>query len=165
MSRARKTPPTAPESPMPRLGPRLVVLAIVSALVGGFFTHLWLRDPAPLLPDPAPPETPEQQAAVPKGSFRFYDLLVENEVTVDVKPNADRPVDDRQVFLQVASFKSASDAEAAKVKLLMMNLNPVIETRGDWHRLIVGPFEKRREQFVIQDQLVKNGFQYLELRR
>ncbi|WP_420551067.1 SPOR domain-containing protein [Litorivicinus lipolyticus] len=160
-------PTKSVETPMPRLGPRLVVLAIVSALVGGFLAHLWLRDPTvtPNTRDPAPPETATQQSDTPSGTFRFYDLLVENEVDVQVEPTPDRPVDDRKVFLQVASFKDATDAENARVRLLMMNLNPVIETRGDWHRLIVGPFEKRREQFLIQDKLVKNGFQYLELRR
>lgn len=151
---------------MPRLGPRLIVLAIASALIGGFLAHLALREDRVVIePVVIAPETPEQKADVPAGAFRFYDLLVDSEVPVDVQPDDEREKDTRQVFLQVASFKSASDAEEAKVKLLLMNLNPVIETRGDWHRLIVGPFKERRQQFRIQDQLVQNGFQYLELRR
>lgn len=156
----------ANESPMPRLGPRLIVLALACAIIGGFLAYLVMRDPAQPPPrTEVPVETEQQKADAPSGTFRFYDLLVESEVPVDVEPDPERPKDDRKVFLQVASFRSAADAEQAKVQLLMMNLNPVIETRGDWHRIIVGPFDNQRTQFRVQDQLVQNGFQYLELRR
>lgn len=155
---------------MPKLGPRLIVLALTSLFIGGFLTWLYLQDPSTELPkpaiDPAPPETSEQRANAPRGSFQFYDLLVETEVPVDVEPEPDRPKDGRSVFLQVASFKDPKDAESTRVQLIMMNLtNPVIETRDGWHRLIVGPYNDDRKRFVAQDLLIKQGYEYLVLRR
>ena len=48
----------------------------------------------------------------------------------------------------------------------MMNLtNPVIETRDGWHRLVVGPYNDDRKRFVAQDLLIKQGYEYLVLRR
>lgn len=162
--------PTAKTEDMPALGPRLVVLALASVFIGGFLTWLAIKEPAAELPVPAPgvptaPETQAQRDSAPEGTFRFYDILVNTEVPVEVEPVDDRPKDDRKVFLQVASFKDIKDAESTRVKLLMMNLEPVIETRGGWHRLIVGPFPEDRKRFVVQDQLVRQGYEYLVLRR
>ncbi len=158
------------KSEMPALGPRLIVLALASLLIGGFLTYI-ATQPAPQAQPSAPaavpsaPETQTQQANAPTGTFRFYDILVNTEVPVEVEPVADKPKDTRKVFLQVASFKDIKDAEAARVKLLMLNLDPVIETRGGWHRIIVGPFPEDRKRFVVQDQLARQGFEYLILRR
>ena len=158
-----------PEADMPALGPRLTVLAVASVFIGGFLTWLAIREPEPVSTPapsiPAAPETEEQRAAAPSGTFRFYDILVNTEVPVEVEVVDDRPKDDRKVYLQVASFRDVKDAEATRVKLLMMNLEPVIETRGGWHRLIVGPFHEDRKRFVIQDQLIRQGYEYLVLRR
>jgi len=156
-------------SDLPALRPRLIVLALVSLLIGGVLTYIATQD-APESPAiqpsvPAVPETVEQQSNAPSGTFRFYDILVNTEVPVEVEPVPDKPKDTRQVFLQVASFRDIKDAEAARVKLLMLNLDPVIETRGGWHRLIVGPFPEDRKRFVVQDQLARQGFEYLTLRR
>lgn len=157
-------------SDMPNLGPRLIVLALVSVVIGGALTYIATREPAPpgVISQPTEtvaPETPEQQARTPSGTFRFYDILVNTEVPVEVEPVADKPKDDRQVFLQVASFRDPKDAENARVELLMLNLDPVIETRGGWHRIIVGPFPEDRKRFVVQDQLARLGHEYLVLRR
>lgn len=156
-------------SDMPKLGPRLVVLALVSVVIGGALTYIATQEPAqPAIVTPpatVAPETPEQQARTPSGTFRFYDILVNTEVPVEVEPVEDKPKDDRQVFLQVASFRDAKDAENTRVQLLMLNLDPVIETRGGWHRIIVGPFPEDRKRFVVQDQLARLGHEYLVLRR
>ena len=106
---------------MPKLGPRLIVLALTSLFIGGFLTWLYLQDPTTELPkpvvDPAPPETSEQKANAPRGSFQFYDLLVETEVPVEVEPEPDRPKDPkRRVALRPRSTAGISPSSRDGVR-------------------------------------------------
>lgn len=105
-----------------------------------------------------------------KPRFDFYHMLKENEVPVAhngskaERVNKTKPP--RIFILQVASFKTAKDAEQLKVELILMNLEARSETvtvrNGEvWHRVLVGPFDSRSKLAKARSSLISNGHQAL----
>ena len=49
--------------------------------------------------------------------------------------------------VQAASFRDEDDANEFRAKLILLNLSATVVTgtgsTGEWHRVIVGPFERR----------------------
>ncbi|MFK7829643.1 MAG: SPOR domain-containing protein [Congregibacter sp.] len=109
-----------------------------------------------------PPETPEgddgpvttqikTQTQPPELEYEFYELLPNQEITVDVDPaDIPRPRSDssaKQYLLQAGSFRQQADADRRRAELLLLGLEPRIEsTQGDtgrWLRVVIGPFENR----------------------
>ena len=92
-----------------------------------------------------------QETTQQKPRFDFYNVLKENRVSIPKAqplPHTKPTEDNASYILQVASFKSAADAEELKVKLILLNLESrseqVTVRNGEvWHRVLVGPFDSR----------------------
>lgn len=110
-------------------------------------------------------------------SFDFYNMLKESEVIVPEtepaktlsKPN-NQSQPDYIYLLQVASFKSAEDAEAYRVQLLLMDLTASVETAslrpGEVrHRVLVGPFTDNAKLSAARTRLAENNIESLLLKR
>lgn len=106
-----------------------------------------------------PADTPEEadepvatlQTPAPAPKYEFYELLPEQEITVDVDP-AELPKprsesDAPQYLLQAGSFRQATDADRRRAELLLLGLEPRVEettgSTGRWYRVVIGPFESR----------------------
>ena len=72
--------------------------------------------------------------------FDFYTLLKNTEIIVPSdEPSTDTPgfsaaMKTSSYLLQAGSFKIASDAEALRVKLLLLNLSASCRNRRHWQR-------------------------------
>lgn len=105
--------------------------------------------------------------------FDFYKLLKDTEVPVTAaKPSTlpKKAADDTHYLLQVASFRSASDAEQVRAEMLLLNLNARIESAkssggATWHRVIVGPFDSRSQMAKAQSTLYDNRYAPMLLKR
>lgn len=80
------------------------------------------------------------------------------------------PSDGTAYALQVASFRSQSDAETVRAQLLLLNLDARIEraqlkTGETWHRVIVGPYRNRSELNKAQSTLATNRFEAMVIKR
>ncbi|WP_439102908.1 SPOR domain-containing protein [Congregibacter sp.] len=91
------------------------------------------------------------KASNPEPEYEFFEVLPNQEITVDVDP-ADLPKPrsagtGKQFLLQAGSFRQAADADRRRGELLLLGLNPSVEdTQGDtgrWFRVVLGPFESR----------------------
>ncbi|EAQ97409.2 SPOR domain-containing protein [Congregibacter litoralis] len=91
------------------------------------------------------------RASNPEPEYEFFEVLPNQEITVDVDP-ADLPKPrsastGKQFLLQAGSFRQAADADRRRGELLLLGLNPRVEdTQGDtgrWFRVVLGPFESR----------------------
>jgi len=92
-------------------------------------------------------------AATPDVQFEFDDMLRNTEVAsdsgnyVDAEAQANRTPN--EYLLQAASFRSASDADALRARLLLLSLPAATDTvalaSGRWYRVTVGPFASRVE--------------------
>ena len=117
-------------------------------------------------PKQAAKQKPSEQAQKPR--FDFYKMLKENEVPVFAAPDdgTSKPTKPRTFILQVASFKSAADAEQLKVELILLGLESkaerVVVRNGEvWNRVLVGPFNDRSKLSKARNKLISNGHQAL----
>jgi len=106
--------------------------------------------------------------------FDFYTLLKNTEIIVPNDQSSDaaqrEPEENFSYLLQAGSFKLASDAEALRVKLLLLNLTAKVETVGlgsgeKWHRVLVGPFTDASSMAYARTKLSENEIDSLLLKR
>ena len=105
--------------------------------------------------------------------FDFYTLLKKTEIIVPNNESGEageiEPQENYSYLLQAGSFKNAGDAEALRVKLLLLNLNASVETVGvsadRWHRVLVGPFTDASSMAYARAKLAENAIDSLLLKR
>lgn len=131
-------------------GLRPYLAGVATGLFAAFMLYL-----ATLPPEEGQGFENEPVAAVPTPApspkYEFYELLPEQDITVDVDP-AELPKprsesDQPRYLLQAGSFRQAEDADRRRAELLLLGLEPKVEetngNNGRWFRVVVGPFESR----------------------
>ncbi len=111
----------------------------------------------------------------PVTRFEFYDLLKRDHAPARTRnipsAQADRSLDrDIEFLLQVGSFQNLEDAQRLRASLLLLGLDTnIADIRVDdgslWHRVLVGPFEKKLLAQRATTKLRENGFDPLPLNR
>jgi len=101
------------------------------------------------------PSTSSEAATVlsikPRVTFEFPDLLKDSEIKVDKSayenPTPDPSAKPTTFRVQAASFRDKGDANTLRAKLILLNLPATVVTgtgsTGEWHRVVLGPFERR----------------------
>lgn len=160
-----------------------------------FLTGLKQESARPAAPAAAGPAAQQPAEDRQRPRFDFYTLLAENEVSVpapptpkpapraetrsegpEPQPPAESPrtppaADDESLvyILQAASFKDAAEAERLRVQLTLSNLAVRVETatdsRGTWHRVLVGPYHNRSQVAKARETLADHQLMPLVLRR
>lgn len=120
-------------------------------------------------------ETPSQDDDVVKPRYDFYRLLKENQPphsprteSITVAPAMTNDAN-ASFVLQVASYKTAEDAEATRAKLLLLGLTARIEkvtlrNTETWHRVLIGPVKSVAEADKVRAQLTDNKYDALVLK-
>lgn len=127
-------------------------------------------DARAVVTQPVPPaaSTTPPPASGDKPRFDFYNILPGNEdpaAIKDVKPlpqDPEAPVKQEQLYLQLGSFQSETEADNLKAKLALLGVEARIETanvpeKGLFHRVRVGPYATTAELNRVRDQLNQNG--------
>lgn len=135
---------------------------------------------------PSKPKAQKKAAIPPKPKFEFYTLLTNektpssaanqpatattkpeatavkvSEPPVVIKTVAPAPPTGRTYSVQVASFKARQDAEQMKVLLILKGFNVSVvpishASRGNWFRVVVGPYANRTLAQQAQIDLANN---------
>ena len=115
-----------------------------------------------------------KDADKPKAKFDFYTILPETETRLpdrdERKPaKAAKPEEDVSYVLQAGSFNNFDDADQLKAKLALQGLTAqiqkvVIEGRGEYHRVRLGPYEKLEDLDAANQQLNKMGIKAMRLK-
>ncbi|MFT2112106.1 SPOR domain-containing protein [Marinomonas sp. 2405UD68-3] len=114
-----------------------------------------------------PKKTAPKKAEPQKDTFEFYQILQDSEVDtshVDAYQSTPRGEQDFLYMIQAASFRSSSDSDRMRAKLILSGLDAKIrKTVGKdgrpWYRVILGPFESRSKMSRAQDKLVSLDIQ------
>ncbi len=148
-------------------------------------------EPPASAPEPEQEEQePEEAASAAKEerSYDFYELLMENKVSVpEEEPEAAdkrRTEDEEQdeitraatfepgesYLLQAGSFQRHQDAESMRASLALIGLPAQVHTvelddGKEWHRVRVGPFEESERLEEARSRMEDNGIQPLMLRQ
>ena len=118
---------------------------------------------------------PRAEPVPPKPKLDFYTVLPEIETVLPdratrTKASAvERSEVGAQYILQVGSFASFSDADQLKAKLALQGMQAqiqkvVIEGRGEYHRVRLGPYQKLEDLDAANQQLSKLGIKALRLK-
>lgn len=136
---------------------------------------------------PPPKEEPErntltdlkEKAEVLKQAFEFYELLENDEVSINLPGNepetqtSTNPTGTAAVpeasnwIIQVASFRRVSDADKVRAELILNGLPSAIiqsvevKGQGTYHRVVVGPFDHRPTLNKAQDILAGLNYEVL----
>ena len=164
---------------------------LTGLLLGGFIVGLvWLRgesvhtggDWVGVRPENPPQGRPaparvQQEPAVPKPRFDFYNDLPNMEVLVpdeelDREPAAApaaAAAAEARYLLQVGSFRRAADADRLKAQLALLGFEARVEmARVDGgeqrYRVRSGPYQGRDEVNRVRRRLAENGHQVIAIR-
>lgn len=167
------------------LGGAIVGVAATLAAV------LWRPHPSDPAESSGDTDTKAQAEAEAKPRFDFYTLLKESEVFVpeveepplvkapvptdpakkkeDEKAPAEKP-SSYEFILQTGSFRSRSDADSLRARLLLLNLKATVESAGAkpgevWHRVMVGPFTSQETLARARSALQQNGLDSILVKR
>lgn len=152
--------------------PTFIVGMIVGALLMNFAPALLKTAPTATMAVQDVTETVKAEASELK--FDFYTLLKNTEIIVPNDESADsqdiQPEENFSYLLQAGSFKNTNDAEALRVKLLLLNLSASVETvnlgNGEkWHRVLVGPFTDSSSMAYARAKLAENAIDIVLLKR
>jgi cell division protein FtsN len=151
------------------------------AFIFGMVFGALLMNFAPALINTAPTATTAVQevtesvkAEASELKFDFYTLLKNTEIIVPNNQSSDsqdlEPEENYSYLLQAGSFRVAGDAEALRVKLLLLNLTASVETVGlksgdKWHRVLVGPYTDTSSMAFARAKLAENAIDSLLLKR
>ncbi|WP_026376465.1 SPOR domain-containing protein [Aestuariibacter salexigens] len=127
-------------------------LIITLTLVGAFGYFLWsIKDSAeeaPASSDIVVSETQEEDALpeLPKEEWEFIKTLPGYEVEVDVPEHQQS---DKRYLMQCGSFRSDEQASEMRARIAMQGLESQIRPsegdNGRWYRVILGPYESKRD--------------------
>lgn len=113
------------------------------------------------------------RAAAVEPEYEFFEVLPNQEITVDVDP-ADIPKPrsagtGKQYVLQAGSFRQAADADRRRGELLLLGLEPRVEdTQGDtgrWFRVVLGPFDSRSAMAKARSMTAQQDIDTLLIQR
>lgn len=171
---------------------------VTGAVMGGFGVGLaWMLDDRQATANT--PVAQAAVPAVPaKPSFQFYDILPELEVVVpndelgplpkakgptpppqplaqkpdEAQPAAKPPAEDApsgSYLLQVASFRTAADAERLRAQLALKGIQTQVQQvtingKDTYHRVRAGPFQGKQAVNQARAQLASSGFEPMAIK-
>lgn len=160
----KKKPATKPKDKRTSSGVAsfpIVRLTVVILLLIGFGVFLWsIKDNATETVDNEAPRavapTLEELPELPQEEWEYIRTLPGYEVEVDV---AEQEKSDKRYLMQCASFRTRAQAEEMKAKIAFQGLEALIRSstgsNGDWFRVILGPFDTKRDAEKAKHSLRK----------
>jgi len=156
----------------------LIMWAVQHMLHGGRplsgLAGLFARQPAqPAATSPPPP------AAQPKPKFDFYTILPEVETVIPDKTakgkskpfaaRSNRPEMGVSFVLQAAAYASGGDADHLRARLALAGLEAytekvVIEGKGAYYRVRLGPFARMQDMDAANKKLARLGIKAIRLK-
>jgi cell division protein FtsN len=165
-----RRPKKAAKEPVKRPFPLLKVSIIALLIAGfGFFLHSIKGDGGEVVEPSTPPTTSsaKKSKALPPPpedeEWQFIDVLENKQVEVEAEE-----LEDKGPFkVPCGSFRDESQAQSLKAKIAFSGYESIVKTvegkTGIWHRVELGPFEKKREAEKVRRTLKQAGINYCEI--
>ena len=108
----------------------------------GYFIFAVDKPPETAVANKKPaPRKEEQLPEKPQPQWEYEDTLKNKEIEVDI-PAEKKPT--RPYQMQCGSFRRQGDAESLKARIAFQGLNSQVRKTGNWYRVILGPYERKR---------------------
>ncbi|NQZ94682.1 MAG: SPOR domain-containing protein [Moritella sp.] len=138
---AKKAPPAKKKRPV------LAILLFLMLAIGlGYFLAqvsgtAEKAQPAPITKTPAKKLTVKPLPEKPKEEWQYPQDLQEKEVIVEIPPQQDTGI---RYQMQCGSFRQRSQAESMKATIAFQGYTANISHTGNWYRVVLGPYERKR---------------------
>ena len=126
-------------------GPNLTVVIILALAIVTFLGYFIFVEEKP---EPQIVQehsvTKKKEEALPEkpiGKWEYEDNLKVKSVKVDIP---EKKASTKRYQMQCGSFKQKKQAESLKAKIAFQGLNSTVKKTGDWYRVILGPYERKR---------------------
>ncbi|GAA0205334.1 SPOR domain-containing protein [Kangiella japonica] len=101
--------------------------------------------------------TQKESKKEPDTEFTYHETLTNKKV--DVVINKPKTTDsDKTYIMQCGAFKKISDAEKMKAELAFIGFQANILSKGDWHRVRLGPYKSKRTAESDRHKLQDNKY-------
>ena len=141
--KTRRTAPKRPSKGKQQQGfPFLAVgiALILCAFIGYFMFAVEKPEPVEVVKEKVVKKE-EVLPEKPQPQWKYEESLPNKEVIVDI-PEAEKNT--RPYQMQCGSFRKQNDAESLKARIAFQGLNSTVKKTGDWYRVILGPYERKR---------------------
>lgn len=120
-------------------------LAVITALlltgfIGYFMFAVEKPEPATVVHKPQVKKE-ERLPEKPQPKWEYEDTLKTKEIEVDIPA---KKAHNRPYQMQCGSFRRQGDAESLKARIAFQGLNSQVKKTGNWYRVILGPYERKR---------------------
>lgn len=122
--------------------PVLIILALVLITFLGYFIFVEDKPEATKVQEHV--FIKKKEEALPKkpiDKWEYVDDLKVKEVEVDLPK---KKASTKTYQMQCGSFKTKKQAESLKAKIAFQGLNSQIKKTGNWYRVILGPYKRKR---------------------
>lgn len=141
MARATRRKP-AKRAPAKKQGFPYIATVVVLILIGFVGYFVFAVDKPAVKPQQNKTIVKEEKLPEkPQPKWDYVDTLKNKEVQVDI-PEEKKPT--RPYQMQCGSFRKKADAETLKAKIAFQGLESIVKKTGDWYRVILGPYERKR---------------------
>lgn len=120
-------------------------LAVISALlltgfIGYFMFAVEKPEPVRVI-QKAKVKKEELLPEKPQPKWEYENTLKTKEIEVDIPAEKAHK---RPYQMQCGSFRRQGDAESLKARIAFQGLNSHVKKTGNWYRVILGPYERKR---------------------
>ena len=123
----------------------LVIVIIVAALLIVFLGYVIFVDEKPATPIVQEHSIVKKKEEVlpekPVGKWDYVDGLKTKKVEVDLP---EKKASTKKYQMQCGSFRQKTQAESLKAKIAFQGLNSEVKKTGNWYRVILGPYKRKR---------------------
>ncbi|MDN4501830.1 SPOR domain-containing protein [Alteromonadaceae bacterium BrNp21-10] len=149
VSRGKTTAPEKKPAKPSLPWPRLLITAI---LIGGFGYFLWSINGTAPKEEQSPIKEIAQELdplpAAPEEQWEFIESLDQQDIEVEL-PEEVEDGDTRPYIMQCGSFRRETQAEEMRAKLAFSGLEAQVRAsngkNGLWHRVVLGPYDSKRD--------------------
>jgi|GEM_PF-295865 len=94
--------------------------------------------------------------------FTYHEALTNKKVDVEVtKPETTNS--NKSYIMQCGAFKQLADAERMKAELAFIGFQATILSKGEWHRVRLGPYQSKRNAESDRHKLQNNNYQTCQI--
>ncbi|MCJ8352123.1 SPOR domain-containing protein [Moritella sp.] len=155
---AKKAPPAKKKRPV------LAILLFLMLAIGlGYFLAQvsgTAEEAEPVKKTPPKKLTVKPLPEKPKEQWQYPQDLQEKEVIVEIPPQQDTGI---RYQMQCGSFRQRSQAESMKATIAFQGYTANIRHTGNWYRVVLGPYERKRIAEKQRHQIKRAGVTTCEI--
>lgn len=114
---------------------------LLTAFIGYFMFVVDKPEKEAVVKQQEAPKKEEELPEKPQPKWEYEDLLKTQTMEVEIP---DAVEETRPYQMQCGSFRQQNDAESLKVRIAFQGLNSEVRKTGNWYRVILGPYERKR---------------------